>query len=90
MRSFVMIIFTVVGTTAGPCIALSDDQSPETPREVDAIFAALDRDSDGRISKSEASKDDSLQERFAGIDADGDGYLSLEEFRARPSDDDFE
>jgi Ca2+-binding EF-hand superfamily protein len=88
MRYFIFI-FTALGAVA-PQAAITGEQSPDTPREVDAIFAALDRDGDGRISKSEAKRDESLQARFAGMDADGDGYLSLEEFRARPSDDDFE
>jgi hypothetical protein len=32
----------------------------------------------------------SVAKRFDGIDSDGDGYLSKQEFAARPSDERFE
>lgn len=64
--------------------------TPRTAAEVEEIFAATDRDDDGRISRSEAQRRPQLQRRFAGVDASGDGYLSRAEYRARPSSERFE
>lgn len=70
--------------------AVAADTSPTTPTDVDAIFAALDQDDDGRISEREAHADKALHERFAGVDSNRDGYISRDEFHARPSDKSFE
>ena len=63
---------------------------PQTSQEVEQVFSALDRDDDKRISKQEAQRRAELRERFEGVDASGDGYLSRNEYRARPSDEPFE
>jgi hypothetical protein len=52
----------------------------------DATFKSLDRDSDQRLSKSEASGDKMLTEHFAAVDADGDGYLTKREYTAHMKD----
>ena len=70
--------------------AHSDEQNPQTPQDVEQVFSALDRDDDKRISKQEAQRRAELRERFAGVDASGDGYLSRNEYRARPRDEPFE
>jgi Ca2+-binding EF-hand superfamily protein len=74
--------------------ALSEEQgprtSPKTSEEVQQVFAALDRNEDKRISKEEAQRRAELRERFDGVDASGDGYLSRNEYRARPTDEPFE
>ena len=54
------------------------------------IFNSLDRNRDAKISRSEAIMKGSVSKRFDGIDSDGDGYLSKQEFAARPSDERFE
>lgn len=43
-------------------------------------FASLDRNSDARISRSEAGFDRVLSQTFAEIDTDGDGFISPAEF----------
>lgn len=45
-------------------------------------FAALDRNGDDRISRSEAGFDRVLSQTFAEIDSDGDGFVSAAEFAA--------
>lgn len=47
-----------------------------------ATFASLDRNSDHRISRSEAGFDRVLSETFAEIDTDGDGFISGAEYAA--------
>ena len=46
------------------------------------IFKSLDKDSDNRLSKSEAASDKSLARTFSYLDADGDGYLTMREYTA--------
>ena len=70
--------------------AQSGERQPQTSQEVEQVFSALDRDDDKRISKQEAQRRAALRERFEGVDASGDGYLSRNEYRARPSDEPFE
>ena len=58
--------------------------------DVEVVFKALDRNSDSKISRTEATVKGSVSKRFDGIDSDGDGYLSKQEFAARPSAERFE
>jgi len=60
--------------------------------DVEEKFSALDRNDDEQISRAEASEDEEgmLSERFASVDADSDGYLTKDEYSARPSDEQFE
>lgn len=45
-------------------------------------FAALDRNRDDRLSRSEAGFDRVLSQTFAEVDTDGDGFVSPAEFAA--------
>ena len=58
--------------------------------DVEVVFASLDRNRDRKISRNEAQVKGSVSKRFDGIDSDGDGYLSKQEFAARPSAERFE
>lgn len=60
---------------------MADDKDKSMPKE-DATFKSLDRDSDQRLSKTEATGDQMLNDHFAMIDADADGYLTKGEFTA--------
>ena len=74
-----------------PRAAPTTDELPvRSTKDVQVIFNSLDRNRDARISRTEASMKGSVSKRFDGIDSDGDGYLSKQEFAARPSDERFE
>ena len=70
--------------------ATAEDLPVRSTADVEVVFKSLDRNSDRKISRSEASVKGSVSKRFDGIDADGDGYLSKQEFAARPSAERFE
>ena len=68
-----------------PGAAPAEDLPVRSTDDVEVVFKALDRNQDRKISRSEASVKGSVSKRFDGIDSDGDGYLSKQEFAARPS-----
>ena len=70
--------------------ATADDLPVRSTADVAVVFKSLDRNKDQKISRSEAAVKGSVSKRFDGIDANGDGYLSRQEFAARPSDERFE
>ena len=51
-----------------------------TVSAADMLFAKLDVDKNGSISKAEAEKMPQLLEQWPVLDADGNGELSAEEF----------
>jgi Ca2+-binding EF-hand superfamily protein len=67
-----------------------DQSRPATTQEVKAVFEALDRNDDQRISRKEADRERSLSKRFAAVDSSGDGFLTRDEYEARPRDEPFE
>ncbi|WP_273566125.1 EF-hand domain-containing protein [Maribacter halichondriae] len=54
----------------------------QEPPSVEKIFADLDKDEDGLISKKEVKGP--LKNDFAKIDADEDGFISKEEMEKAP------
>ena len=58
------------------------DAKARIARRVDTVFARLDADKDGRISRAEAAKGPRLSRHFDKIDADHDGYVSRAELSA--------
>ena len=65
-----------------PALADGDDAKARIARRVDAVFARLDADKDGRISRAEAAKGPRMSRNFERIDADHDGYVSRAELSA--------
>ena len=51
---------------------------------VTTTFESLDKNGDQRISRTEAGIDKGLSNIFATADTDGDGYVSKDEYAARP------
>jgi hypothetical protein len=66
----------------GPGGPGGDDVKARIARRVDAAFAKLDADKDGRISRAEAAKGPRLSRKFDKIDADHDGYVTRAELSA--------
>lgn len=78
MRNLIPVL--VAGTLAIGAVAADDKDKPMANEE--ATFKSLDRDTDQRLSKSEAAGDQMLSEHFAKIDGDSDGYLTKREYTA--------
>ena len=70
--------------------AAVEDLPIRSTADVEVVFKELDRNKDRKISRSEATVKGSVSKRFDGIDSDADGYLSKQEFAARPSPEKFE
>jgi Ca2+-binding EF-hand superfamily protein len=92
MKTIVTICatFMLVAAQAPRAAPAAEDLPVRSTKDVQVIFKSLDRNRDAKISRSEASVKGSVSKRFDGIDSDGDGYLSRQEFAARPSDERFE
>jgi hypothetical protein len=82
MRTMIPIFVASVLTITS---ANAEDKDKSMARE-ETTFKALDRDSDQRLSKSEATGDKMLTDHFAMIDADADGYLTKREYTAHIKD----
>jgi hypothetical protein len=84
MRSFIPISALAVALAAGAAFAGDKERDSGST----AQFEALDRNSDQRLSQSEASSDEQVAGRFAALDIDGDGYITKREYSARLQQDD--
>jgi Ca2+-binding EF-hand superfamily protein len=77
-------------TLATPAFADDDAANARIAKQIDNVFARLDNDNDGKISKSEASKGPRLSKHFDAIDTNHDGFVTRAElataFAARHAD----
>ena len=62
--------------------AEGEDASVRIAKRVEAAFARLDADKDGRISRAEAANGKRLARKFDKVDADHDGYVTRAELTA--------
>ena len=78
------IVFTAIVGSATLLVTagVSANDSGKAKVAAAGSFAALDRNGDDRISRSEAGFDRVLSQTFAEIDTDGDGFVSAAEFAA--------
>ena len=90
MKTIFIETCTSLLVTLAAWTATADDLPVRSTSDVEVVFKSLDRNNDRKISRSEAAVKGSVSKRFDGIDADGDGYLSKQEFAARPSAERFE
>ena len=77
MKKFALVIVALFI----PALCL---QAEEVQTEEDSLslFAQLDEDKDGLVSKEEATRVENILAMFDALDADGDGQLTLSEFEA--------
>ena len=59
--------------------ALADDA--DSTQRVEKVFARLDTNNDGKISRDEASKGKRLSRHFDAVDADKDGFVTRAELK---------
>jgi hypothetical protein len=57
----------------------SDPATQPAPEQQGATFESLDKDSDGRISKSEAAANANVTAQFSSYDLNGNGFIEREE-----------
>jgi Ca2+-binding EF-hand superfamily protein len=55
---------------------------PALAQDSGLVFAALDANHDGKVSKAEAQKNPAVSQMFDQADANHDGFLSKQEFDA--------
>ena len=67
---------------AAPSFADDSDHQAKLAKHVDEVFAKLDTDHDGKISKAEAAKGPRLSKNFDEVDADHDGFVTKAELSA--------
>ena len=69
-------------TLATPAFADDDAAKAKIAKQIDKVFARLDNDNDGKLSKSEASKGPRLSKHFDTIDTNHDGFVTRAELAA--------
>jgi Ca2+-binding EF-hand superfamily protein len=73
-----LAIFCCAALLSGTALAEDNDKTRDNKSD---SFATLDADSDGKLSKDEASGNASLAASFDRLDSNSDGYVSRKEFR---------
>ena len=81
MRMLMALIATTLFTAAATANEPMGDKE-RSKQTAEAKFDALDRNDDGRVSKSEARDENKLSAQFASVDQDSDGYVSESEYTA--------
>ena len=56
--------------------------APAMAQDSGLVFAALDANHDGKVSKAEAQKNPAVSQMFDQADTNHDGFLSKDEFSA--------
>jgi Ca2+-binding EF-hand superfamily protein len=65
-----------------PEVAAAQQKSPPQDTSPQALFVRIDTNSDGKVSKEEATRLPSVATRWEELDKNNDGWLSREEFIA--------
>lgn len=76
----------LIAAMTGLCLCtLANAEIPAHVAKINATpasFAALDKNADNQISKTEAGVDRKLSDVFAYVDTNGDGFISRSEYLA--------
>jgi Ca2+-binding EF-hand superfamily protein len=67
---------------ATPAFAEDADLQARVSKRVEQVFAKLDSDRDGRISRAEAARGPKMAKTFDKVDADHDGFVNRAELSA--------
>ena len=81
MRMTLGLIAAALITTAATANEPGGDKD-RSRQATEAKFESLDRNDDGRVSKSEARDDSRLSAQFTSADTNSDGYLTEPEYTA--------
>lgn len=82
------MLTTLTATMMLSTLAMAQQEPAEDQDEpivAKVTFEALDRNSDQRLSKTEAAADDNVSSQFAALDANSDGYLNRGEYATSPA-----
>ena len=87
MKSSRLLIAGAVAALLPLAAAVAQSPTPEQPAQPaessgGTTFESLDKDSDGRISKTEAAANPSVTEQFSRYDQNGNGFIEKEEVAA--------
>jgi Ca2+-binding EF-hand superfamily protein len=86
MKKLLCTALVAAGLTATTLAtpAFADEGAPKAKlaKRIDTVFARLDTDKDGKISKAEASKGPRLSKHFDAVDTDHDGFVTRAELTA--------
>ena len=78
-----MKILTTLAAALLPALALAQTPTtagPDESKGTRVTFESLDRNSDQKLSKTEAAADDTLTSQFAMLDTNSDGYIARSEY----------
>jgi hypothetical protein len=79
LMRYLLAVVLLLGIGATGRVALADDTAAG---RVERVFARLDANNDGRISRDEAKNGRRLARHFDLIDADKDGFITRAELTA--------
>jgi Ca2+-binding EF-hand superfamily protein len=84
MKTLLCTVLVAAGLIATTVATFASDDAAKAKiaKRIDKVFAKLDNDNDGKISKSEASKGPRLSKHFDAIDTDHDGFVTKAELAA--------
>ena len=92
MKASRLLIAGTVAALLPLASAIAQSPTPDQggqPAQQGATFESLDKDSDGRISKTEAAANKNVSDQFSRYDQNGNGFIERDEVAATnttPSD----
>jgi Ca2+-binding EF-hand superfamily protein len=88
MKTRLVVLCSTVLLSISTLPALAEDTNSNSEKK--DMFANLDADSDGQLTKEEVASHSGLADSFTMIDRNSDGYISKGEFRrnvrSKPAD----